>query len=482
MNFATDGSVKQSPRRGQAGGRRGKVTPKNEPSSLGGAGLAGGGPTNGQMVRKSNLWRDNYNPLIGLTMRRLVTLFEMAERGAYPEVQLLLRKAEKRYPVLKGFIERLVSGVEELDWEVKILQNLPAGATPAMAEAQQKFLRARYDLIGNLKEAVGQVALADIRGYAILQKHRFADGPHDGAIRELYWLEPWVWSRNGYYGDFYYNEISRFGVGLGSCESVLGEANRVGGAQLPRADFVIREVESPLYEISLVAFVNWLMARKDWAAFVEIFGLAKGVVIMPPSIAPGKEEDYQTAAERVSEGVSGTLPNGSEIHFPTAGVRGEAPFKLYCDAQDADLVLAATSGLLSMLSGHAAGENVGLGHGPNKQHADIWEKIAKMKGNRVNEVFRRDIDAPELAAEFPGQPVCAQFTLAVQPDEDVNLVADTVVKLEGVGLQTDAQEISERTGYQLRRAEGQGLKAEGRRKKEEIAAEPHLAEPTAEGE
>jgi hypothetical protein len=397
-------------------------------------------------------------------------------------VQVLLRKAEKRYPVLKGFIERLVSGVEELDWEVKILQNLPAGATPAMAEAQQKFLRARYDLIGNLKEAVGQVALADIRGYAILQKHRFADGPHDGAIRELYWLEPWVWSRNGYYGDFYYNEISRFGVGLGSCESVLGEANRVGGAQLPRADFVIREVESPLYEISLVAFVNWLMARKDWAAFVEIFGLAKGVVIMPPSIAPGKEEDYQTAAERVSEGVSGTLPNGSEIHFPTAGVRGEAPFKLYCDAQDADLVLAATSGLLSMLSGHAAGENVGLGHGPNKQHADIWEKIAKMKGNRVNEVFRRDIDAPELAAEFPGQPVCAQFTLAVQPDEDVNLVADTVVKLEGVGLQTDAQEISERTGYQLRRAEGQGLKAEGRRKKEEIAAEPHLAEPTAEGE
>ena len=411
----------------------------------------GTGKTDAAMVRKSNLWRDNYNPLRGLAMNKLVSIFEAAERGAYAELQLLLRKTEKRYPILKGFIERLLSSVEELDWDVKVLKVLPPGATPEMAEKQRAFLRARYDLIKNLNDAIGQIVMADIRGYAVLQKHRYTDGANDGAVSELYWLEPWVWSRDGYYGDFYYNEISRFGVGLGACVATFGENNRIGSEQLPREDFIIREVESPLYEIALIAFVNWMMGRKDWAAFVEIFGLAKGVVIMPPNIAIGKEQDYQAAAEKVSDGVSGALPAGSDIKFPTSAVRGESPFEKFCNAQNEDVVMAATSGLLTMLTHGGGGTGGGLSKGPSDQHHDVWEKIAKMKGKRVNETLREDFDAVELKAAFPGEPICAQFTLAVQDDEDVNTVADTVVKFEGVGLQTDAKEISERTGYKLTR-------------------------------
>ena len=408
----------------------------------------GTGKTDAQMVRKSNLWRDNYNPLRGLVMSRLITIFEAAERGAYAELQLLLRKAEKRYPVLKGFVERLTSSIEELEWDVKILKNLPEGGTPEMAERQRKFLRARYDKVKNLTDAFGQIALAEIRGYSVLQKHRYEGGPNDGAVKEIYWLEPWVWVRDGYYGDFYYNEISRFGVGLGSCAGTLGESNRIGSEELPRVEFVLREVNSPLYEIALIAFINWLMARKDWAAFVEIFGLAKGVVIMPPNIAIGKEQDYQAAAEKVSDGVSGALPAGSDIKFPTAGVRGESPFEKFADAQDKDFVMAATSGVLSMLEG---GNKGGLNAGPHQQHGAEWEKIAKMKGRRVNETLRADFDEPELAAEFPNEPVCVQFTLAVEDEEDVNLAADTVVKLEGANYETDENEVSQRTGFKVKR-------------------------------
>ena len=423
-------------------------TTASVPDALTGVAAFGTGKTDAQMVRRSNLWRDNYNPLRGLVMSRLITIFEAAERGAYAELQLLLRKAEKRYPVLKGFVERLTSSIEELSWDVKVLKNLPEGATPEMAEKQRKFLRGRYDKVKNLTDAFGQITLAEIRGYAVLQKHRYEGGPSDGAVKELYWLEPWVWCRDGYYGDFYYNEISRFGVGLGSCAGTFGESCRIGGESLPRTDFVLREVNSPLYEIALIAFVNWLMARKDWAAFVEIFGLAKGVVIMPPNIAVGKEQDYQTAAEKVSDGVSGALPAGSDIKFPTAGVRGEAPFEKYGDAQDKDFVMAATSGVLSMLQGHGGG---GLNQGPHKEHGEEWEKIAKMKGRRVNETLRADFDEPELAAEFPNEPVCVQFTLAVEDEEDINTAADTVVKLEGANYQTDEQEVSTRTGFKVKR-------------------------------
>jgi phage gp29-like protein len=407
----------------------------------------GTGKTDAQMVRKSNLWRDNYNPLRGLVMSRLITIFEAAERGAYAELQLTLRKAEKRYPVLKGFVERLLCSVEELGWDVKVLKTLPPGATPEMAEKQRAFLKQRYDLIGNLNEAIGQIALAEVRGYSVLQKHRFEGGENDGAVSELYWLEPWCWSRDGYYGDFYYNEISRFGVGLGACVATFGEKNRLGSEQLPREDFIVREVESPLYEIALIAFVNWLMGRKDWAAFVEIFGLAKGVVIMPPNIAVGKEQDYQTAAEKVSDGVSGALPAGADIKFPTAGVRGESPFEKYCEAQNQDVVMAATSGLLSMLTASGGG----LNRGPNQEHQDIWVKIARMKGKRVNETLNKDFDVPELAAEFPGQQVCVYFNIPTEDNEDIGELADTVVKFEGVNLQTDVKEISDRAGMKLTR-------------------------------
>ena len=405
----------------------------------------GTGKTDAQMVRKSNLWRDNYNPLRGLAMAQLVGMMEAAERGAYAEVQLLLRKVEKRYPVLKGFVERLLCSVEELGWGVKVLKTLPPGATPEMAEKQRAFLKQRYDLIGNLNEAIGQIALAEIRGYAILQKHRYEGGPNDGVVSELYWLEPWCWCREGFYGDFYYNENSRIGVGLGSATRILGETNRLGGAQLPREDFIIREVESPLYEIALIAFLNWLMGRKDWAAFVEIFGLAKGVVIMPPNIAIGKEADYQAAAEKVSDGVSGALPAGADIKFPTAGVRGEEPFEKFCEANNQDLVMAATSGLLSMLTASGGG----LNKGPSAEHQDIWVKIARMKGKRVNETLCKQFDVPELAAAFPGEPVCAYFNIPTEDGEDIGDLADTVVKFEGVNLQTDVKEISDRAGMKL---------------------------------
>jgi len=416
----------------------------NQPAS---PGPAGGGSTTEEIVRRSNMWRDNYNPLRGLTIARLMALFEQAERGAFAEIQLTLRKAEKRFPVLKGFVEKLLSSIEELDGKVRVKEQLPEGGTPEMAEVQRKFLQARYDLLKNFKTAVAQIALADLRGYAVLQKHRYQDGPNAGAVSELYWLEPWCWVRDGFYGDFYYNKNSQFGLGLGACQATLGEDNRIGSDAMPRGDFVIREAEAPLYEIALIAFVNWLMGRKDYAAFTEIFGLPNAIVIMPPNIAIGKEQDYQAAAEKVARGVSGALPNGSDAKFPTAGVKGESPFETFCGAQEKDLVLAGTGGHLTMLQA----AHGGLGKGGAEEHDASWQKIAVTKAVRINDALQRDFDAPELAAAFPDEPVCVEFRLDIEDSEDVGELFDNVVKAENVGLQTDAKEISERSGLKLMR-------------------------------
>jgi len=407
---------------------------------------AGGGKSAAELVRQSNRWRDNYNPIRGLVIARAIFLLEAADRGDFAELQLVMRKVERRFPVLKGLKARRTAALEKLEWEIKIVDQLPTGTTRDDAEAQQKFLRSRYELIENLTETIGFLATAEFRGYAILQKHRFNDGGEfDGAVRELHWLPQDQFSRNGQFGDFYYNQNSNFGIGIDACLSLLGEENRIGGEHLPRESFVIREVDSPLYEIALIAFVNWCMGRKDWAAFTEIFGLPNGVAIMPANIPPGREDDYRMAAERVADGVSGALPNGSDIKFPTAGVRGEAPFKNYCDAQENDVVLAGTGGRLAMLTA----DKGGLGSGPSREHATAFDEIAEADARKISAVLQRDFDRLELAMEFPGQPALAYFELSAQDAIEVTQVVNDAATLTSAGHTVDAAWLSAATGFKF---------------------------------
>ncbi len=374
------------------------------PSSAAVTASPGGGKTPEQLIRAANKWRDFYNPLRSMTIAKVIRLIEQGQYGDNAELQLLNEKVERRYPVLKGLKSRIQSAVGKIakTWDVKVMTELPEGATEAMAEAQQKFLKQRYSLIKNLRQAVRFLTLAEFRGYAILQKRRCAGGPNDGAVEELYWLPQDQFARDGKYGDWYWNEKSMFGA----TGSTLGESNRLGNAEMPLEDFIIRESESPLFEITLVAFINWLMGRKDWAAFTEIFGLPNGVAIMPPNIPAGQEDNYRHAAEKIAEGISGALPNGADIKFPTAGVRNNGPFKEFCDANDEDVVLAGTGGKLAMLTAPT-----GIGKGPTDEHSDAFDEIAEELAEDISELFQKQFDASELAAEFPNQPVCVYFPL-----------------------------------------------------------------------
>jgi hypothetical protein len=335
--------------------------------------------------------------------------------------------------------------LEKLDWDVKVCDPLPEGATEAMAEAQKKFLRSRYDLIENLTDVFGLLERAEFRSFTILQKHRYEGGQNDGAVRELHWLPQETWCRDGQYGDWYYNKDSNFGIGLDGCKTSLGEKNRIGSEFLPREEFVIREVEAGLYEIYLLAFVNWAMARKDNAAFVEIFGLPNGVVIMPPNVPAEREAEYQAAAEKVADGVSGALPNQSDIKFPTASVRGEAPFKSFYEAQDADVVLAGTGGRLAMLTA----DKGGLGDGPSQEHADAFDEISQASARKISSVLQKDFDAVELAQQFPNEPRCVYFELAAPDEDDVSAIVTDVQKLSAAGYQADVDWLQEKTGYKL---------------------------------
>lgn len=397
--------------------------------------VAGNGRSPAAIVASANRWRESYNPLRSLVISTIVARLEEGERGQYQDLMWLERFVEKRFPVLRALILRRRSALLKLDWDIKTVSELPEGFTEAQAEAQQEFLRAKYDAILNLREAIKALALAEFRGFALLQKHR----DESGAITELHWLPQWHFCRDGQFGDFYFDERSQ-----SASPTSLGEENRIGGEALPREEFLIRECDMPVNEIALRAFQSWNMGVKDWAAFVELYGLPGCVIEMPPNIPPGKETAYETAAGQVAEGSSGTIPSGAKPHFPTAQIRGNSPFKEFVDAQISDVVLAGTGGKLTMLN-----EATGIGGSQGEVHQDAFDDIAQGEAMEISEVFQRDFDRGLLAVQFPGQPVLAYFELAAADEEDKNEYVNRVVSLNGAGYRTDPEEVSEKTGHEL---------------------------------
>ena len=125
-------------------------------------------------------------------------------------------------------------------------------------------------------------------------------------------------------------------------------------------------------------------------------------------------------------------------------MRGDAPFKGFCDAQDQDVVLAGTGGLLTMLS-----LPQGIGAGSSEQHADAFDDLALADARRINETLQRDFDRPELAAQFPGQPHVAYFELcAVQRDDRSQLISD-IAALNAAGYRVKREVVEEKTGFEL---------------------------------
>lgn len=391
------------------------------------------GRTTAQLVAEQNRWRDNFNPLRGLTIARVVQHFEQAQRGEIADLQWLYQMIERRYPVLRACRTRRVAALRKLDWDIKIVSDLPAGAE-RLAEEQQQALRQAYEAIRNFREALGHIALAEFRGFTILQKHPGLDG----VVRELHWLPQWNWVRDGMFGSWVWNPAAQQ-----TSATALPAANRIADGGLPRDGFVIRECTMPINEVALIAFVQASMGLKDWAAFVEIFGLPGGVVTMPQDVPSGKEDEYETAAASVASGGNGVVPYGTSITFPSSVIRTNGPFKEWLEWNEKDVVLAATGGKLTMLTESGSGTLAG------GAHQDTFDEIAAGEAQEVSEVFQQDFDRPILETLFPGQPVHAYFELAAVEQEDADKLASRIVTLAGAGYRATREEVSEKLGIEL---------------------------------
>lgn len=377
-------------------------------------------------VAAANTWRDNYNPLRSLTIMRAVHLLESGERGAYADLMWTYRYIEMQDATLGALVERRTSAIQELDWDIKVRADIPAGKE-AVAQAQAAALKAAYYRIGNLSAAFEHLAMASFRGFTRLEKVTDAHGD----IVELAPVDQWFWVRQGLYGEWRLNR---------NC--VLGT---VMGEQVPEGRFICREVSRPINRVALVAFVRKSLSQKDWDGFIEAYGIPAVFIVMPESVPEDKSEEYLEMADQVTGDARGVLPGGSKVETVDNGARGNNPFKDHIAYQDEQVILRGTGGKLTMLAESGSGTLAG------GAHADTFAAIARAEAAEISEILQKCLDAEILERVTPGEQAYAYFQLAANEEMDPAQVVKDIVALEGAGLETDAQWIEEKTGYPVRR-------------------------------
>jgi phage gp29-like protein len=378
-----------------------------------------------------NRARDYYNPLRGLEMARLVRLLEEGERGMHGDVQWLYRMVEKRDATVKALKTRRLSALSKLDWNIKIPEELPKGFSKTQAEAQAELLHEAYSQIENLPAALEHLALASFRGFAHLEKHH-QDGHAQLPVVRLEPVPQWHWVRDPMTWAWKYD--------------ARAENSWATAVEIDRANFIIRELDDPINEIAVLAFLRKNMSQKDWDSFVEDFGIPSIFAMLGEQTPPEKVKEWLAVMEKVTGNSRGALPPGSKVATIAHGGQGETPFKQHKDEQREEVVLAGTGGLLSMLTA-----STGLNSEQAKVHESAFEAIAIAEAMNLSALLQAQFDKPLLAQEFPSWGPVAYFELAAQDQEDMAALAERLVKLAQAGLECDENEISEKMGLKLRR-------------------------------
>jgi len=101
---------------------------------------------------KNHKWRDQYNPLRGLSLPKLVSLLESGERGAYADLQWFYHYMERSDAMIHAVIQRRRAALLACDWDIRV--SADEDADKGLAAEQSSFLREAYDRVENFRDAV----------------------------------------------------------------------------------------------------------------------------------------------------------------------------------------------------------------------------------------------------------------------------------------------------------------------------------------
>ena len=388
--------------------------------------------------REANAFLESYNPLRGLTIRRAQMIFDAARRGNDVRLQWIYENIEQSDPTLMICAERRASALVDLDWTIRPKAAARArGFDQALADEQAAFLEQAYGQAEerNLFPAIERLASAFFRGHAHVRPLWCADGQ---GLEGFELLNAWNLCRDLVTGLWHWNPAASETLDFGSLEPV------------PEGEIVTlvrsRHIDYPAMPI----FLRNALGEKAWGRFLERYGIPPVIITMPPDMDPARVSEYCAAATQVADGGSGALPAGSLVSYAHEA-RGTDPFTAFLDHQQRLIVLMATGGMLTSLTGAT-----GIGQGASDAHEETWRTIVRRDAAAVATALNRTVTDTLLDRAFPGRPHLAAFDFETEPAPGPAEVFDLASKAVQAGYRVTQAELQERTGYALEPAQGAG--------------------------
>lgn len=381
--------------------------------------------------REATAWLESFNPLRGLSIRRAQMLFDAARRGNDARLQWLYENIEQSDPTLMICAERRASALVDLDWIIR-----PKAATrvrgfdEGLAREQCALLEAAYGQAeeANLFPAIEHLSKAFFRGHAHV---RPIYTPGGTSLSGFECLNSWNLCRDLVTGQWYWNPKASDTLDFSSLQAVPhGEL-----CTLVRS----RHIDYP----AMAIYLRNGLGERAWGRFLERYGIPPVIITMPQDVDPAQVDTYCERAAKVADGGSGALPFGSTVSYATEA-RGTNPFKEFLEHQQQLVVLMATGGMLTSLTGAT-----GIGQGATQAHEETWRTIVRRDAVTIATLLNRTVTDALLDRAFPGRPHLAQFDFETEPKPSAGEVFDLAAKAVQAGYQVDKAELEERTGYRL---------------------------------
>lgn len=381
--------------------------------------------------REATAWLESFNPLRGLSIRRAQMLFDAARRGNDARLQWLYENIEQSDPTLMICAERRASALVDLDWIIR-----PKAATrvrgfdEGLAREQCALLEAAYGQAeeANLFPAIEHLSKAFFRGHAHV---RPIYTPGGTSLCGFECLNAWNLCRDLVSGQWYWNPKASDTLDFSSLQAVpQGEL-----CTLVRT----RHIDYP----AMAIYLRNGLGERAWGRFLERYGIPPVIITMPQDVDPAQVDTYCERAAKVADGGSGALPFGSTVSYATEA-RGTNPFKEFLEHQQQLVVLMATGGMLTSLTGAT-----GIGQGATQAHEETWRTIVRRDAVTIATLLNRTVTDALLDRAFPGRPHLAQFDFETEPKPSAGEVFDLAAKAVQAGYQVDKAELEERTGYRL---------------------------------
>jgi len=187
------------------------------------------------------------------------------------------------------------------------------------------------------------------------------------------------------------------------------------------------------------------IAIKDWATFVERYGMPIRLGKYPTGATEADKAALLSAVAGIGADMAGIIPNTTSIDFPFDGASGgrarQSIHNSYLDYWNDQLAV--------LILGSTLGSEVRAGAGSKaaaEVHRGVEMSIVYSDAKRLEATLNRDLVKPLVDLNF-GEPRDGKYPrlrIGIPDDEDSGQFVDNVVKLAGSGMKIGEKAVREK--------------------------------------